>query len=76
MIIKVENTNPRITFLTTQGNRTPKEVWIDTETGVKQITRKEVISHNERLNRLGITPDMTDEETINQAKRYLKSINR
>lgn len=73
MIIKVENKNPKITFLTTKGSRTPKEVWFDTETGVKQITRKEVISHNERLNRLGITPDMTDEEAIDQARKYLES---
>ncbi|NMA67792.1 MAG: hypothetical protein GX957_16440 [Clostridiaceae bacterium] len=71
MIIKVENRNPKVRFLTSKGNRTPKEIWIDTVTGVKGMTKKDVVTHNTRLERLGITPDMTEEEAREQARKYL-----
>ena len=74
MIIKVENKNPKTRFLTTERNRTPKEIWIDTETGVKGMRKKDVITHNKRLDRLGIKPNMTDEEAIEQARRHLQSV--
>ena len=73
MIIKAENINPKTTFLTPKGKRTPKEIWLDTETGVKGMTKKDVVTHNKRLDRLGIKPDMTDEEAREQARRYLAS---
>jgi hypothetical protein len=57
MIIQVENKNPKVTFLTLQGNRTPKMIWIDTATGNKDTTKKGVIAKNERWERLGITTD-------------------
>ncbi|MFS0643714.1 hypothetical protein [Siminovitchia sp. 179-K 8D1 HS] len=62
MIIKIKNENPKVRFLTSKGWRSPKEVWIDTEYGHKDMTRKGVIAHRERLIRLGIEPDMTEEE--------------
>lgn len=62
MIKKVKNINPKTRFLTSKGWRTPKEVWIDTEYGHKDITKKGVMAHRERVIRLGITPDMTDDE--------------
>ena len=71
MIIKVENKNPKTTFMTCKGNRTPKEIWLDTETGVKGMMKKDVITHNNRLKKLGITPNMTDEEAIEQAKIFI-----
>ena len=72
MIIKVENINPKITYMTCNGNRTPKTIWKDTETGVTGMRKKDVIKHNERLARLGITPDMTEEEAREQARKYLE----
>lgn len=65
MIIKIKNENPKTRFLTSKGWRTPKEIWIDTEYGHKDITKKGVIKHRERLIRLGITPNMTEEEARN-----------
>ena len=73
MIIKIKNKNPKITFLTVNGNRTPKEIWQDTETGVTGIAKKDVVIHNDRLNRMGITMGMSDEEAIQKAKEYLLS---
>lgn len=61
-VIKIKNENPKASFLTPKGWRSPKEIWIDTEYGHKDVTRKGVIAHRERLIRLGITPDMTEEE--------------
>ncbi len=58
MIIKVENKIPKVTFLTLQGKKTPKMIWVDTLTGNKGITKKDVIAKNERWERLGITADM------------------
>ena len=74
MIIKIANTNPRVTFLTSQGRRTPKEIWLDEKTGVRDITKKGVKNHVERLNRLGITPNMTEEEAREQARKFLEKI--
>lgn len=73
MIVKVENINPKITYMTTKGNRAPKEIWRDTETGVTGIRKKDVIKHNKRLERLGITPDMTEDEAREQARKYIES---
>lgn len=71
MIKKVENKNPKITFITINGNRTPKEIWKDIETGVTGMTKKDVIIHNDRLNRMGIAPNMTEEEARKKVKEYL-----
>ena len=71
MIIKVENINPKITFMTCDGNRTPKTIWKDTETGVTGMRKKDVIIGNQRMERLGITPDMTEEEARIQFEKYL-----
>ena len=46
----------------------------DEETGVRDITKKGVQSHVNRLKRMGITPSMTDEEARLQAKKYLDSL--
>ena len=73
MIIKIENIKPVTTFLTSNGKRTPKTIWLDTETGVKGMLKKDVIVHNKRLDRLGITPDMTDEEALEQARSFLEN---
>lgn len=51
MIIKVENKNPKNTFLTSKGKRTPKVIWLDEETGVRDITKKGVKAHVDRLNK-------------------------
>lgn len=74
MIIKIENKSPKITFMTLKGNRTPKIIWIDEEMGVRGITKKEVETHVGRLNRMGITSYMTDQESIEQAKKYIESV--
>lgn len=71
MISKIENKYPKITYLTTKGNRTPKEIWKDTETGITGMTKKDVIIHKDRLNRMGITMDMTDEEAREKARVYI-----
>lgn len=71
MIIKVKNINPKITFMTCDGNRTPKTIWKDTETGITGMKKKDVIKQNERLARLGITPDMTEEEAREQVRKHL-----
>lgn len=68
MIEKIENTNPKTRFLTSKGWRAPKTIWIDTEYGHRDITKKGVKAHRERLIRLGITPDMTEDE----AREHLK----
>jgi hypothetical protein len=73
MIIKIENKYPKTAFLTINGVRTPKELWFDEKTGVKDITRKGVQDHINRLKRFGITPDMTDDEAIEQAKKYIEN---
>jgi len=74
MIIKVLNTSPKTTFMTCNGNRTPKEIWKDTITGTTGMTKKSVIKHNDRLDRLGITPDMTEKEVKKQARLYLETL--
>jgi len=74
MIIKVENINPKITFMTCDGNRTPKTIWKDTETGVTGMRKKDVVRHNERLARLGITPGMTEEEAEEQGLKWYNSL--
>lgn len=68
MIMKVVNANPKVTFLTPKGNRTPKEVWLNTETEFRGMTKKSVIKHTKMLERLGITSDMTDDEAIEHLK--------
>ena len=73
MIIKVENKNPKITYLTSHGNRTPKEIWKDTITGITGMRKKDVVIHNKRLERLGIKPEMTEEEAKEKAKEYLEN---
>lgn len=73
MIVKVENINPKITYLTLKGNRTPKERWEDTETGVTGMRKKDVITHNARLKRMGITSDMTEDKAREQARKYIES---
>jgi len=73
MIIKIENINPKITYMTCNGNRTPKTIWKDTETGVTGMRKKDVIKHNQRLAKIGITLDMTEEEAEEQFKKYLQS---
>ncbi len=73
MIIKVENINPKITYMTCNGNRTPKEIWKDTETGVTGMRKRDVIEGNKRMERLGITPDMTEEEARIQFEKYLEN---
>ena len=55
MIVKVKNINPKKTYITSKGNRIPKEIWKDTKTGVTGIRKKDVIKHNKRLERLNIT---------------------
>lgn len=71
MYMKIENIKPKTTFLTLKGKRTPKEVWINTESGFKfrGMTKKSVIEHEEMMARLGITPDMTDEEVVEHCKK-------
>lgn len=73
MIIKVENKNPKVTYLTINGNRTPKQIWKDTETDVTGMNKRDVIKYNERLARLGITADMTEEQVREQARKYLEN---
>lgn len=73
MIIRVENINPKVTYMTCNGNRTPKTIWKDTETGVTGMRKKDVVRHNERLARLGIAPDMTEEEARIQFEKYLEN---
>lgn len=68
MITKVNNSNPKVTFLTPKGNRTPKEVWLNTENGFRGMTKKSVIEHEKMLQRLGITNDMTDDEVAEHIK--------
>lgn len=71
MYKKIENLNPKIAFLTPKGKRTPSEVWINTESGFnfRGLTKKSVIEHENMMNRLGITPDMTDDEVIEHIKK-------
>jgi len=69
MIKKVENINPKSKFLTPQGWRTPKFVWEDLEYGHRDLTKKGVKTHRERLIRLGITPNMTEDEAREHLKR-------
>ena len=73
MIIQIENKNPKIAFLTVKGKRVPKKIWKDTETGITGLTKKDVITHNNRLNTLGITTDMTHEQAIQKAREFIES---
>lgn len=73
MFIKVENKNPKATYMTTKGNRTPKLVWQCTESGLKGMTQKGIIKHKERLEKMGVTWDMTEEEIDTQIEGYLKN---
>lgn len=71
MYKKVANNNPKTTFLTPKGNRTPKEVWINTESGFKfrGMTKKSVIEHEMMMKELGITPNMTHDEVVEHLKK-------
>lgn len=63
---KIKNVNPKTRFLTPKGWRTPKEVWTNTESGFnfRGMTRKSVIEHEKMMGSLGITPNMTNDETV------------
>ena len=74
MIRKVRNINPITTFMTINGNRTPKEIWECEDTGIRDITKKGVETHKERLREIGITINMTDEEAIEQAKIFINGL--
>jgi hypothetical protein len=68
MILKVVNTNPKVTFLTPKGKKTPKEVWLNSENGFRGMTKKSVIEHEKMLQTFGITKDMTDDEIAEHIK--------
>lgn len=71
MIEKVQNINPKTTFLTPKGNRTPKEVWLNTNNGfnIRGLTKKSVIEHEQMLLDLGIKSNMTDDEFVEHLKK-------
>ena len=74
MIEKVENNNPKTVFITPKGNRTPKEIWLNTNKGfnLKGMTKKSVIEHEKMLDGLGIMGDMTDNEAVEHLKKNHK----
>lgn len=76
MYKRIENKNPKVRFLTPNGWRSPKEVWTNTESGFnfKGLTKKSVIEHEKMMNRLGITPNMSDNEAIEHIKNSKASL--
>lgn len=70
MYKQIENINPKSTFLTSKGKRTPNEVWVNTESGFnfRGLTKKSVIKHEEMMSSLGITSDMSNDEVIEHIK--------